>query len=382
MRRCSLSTVSDDKIDAYDLDDGSYDPDKNIDLASDNNGAMGIWGNDETIWVGNVNNRDSLVAKIFAYQREDGARDPDKDFNTLADAGVQIPLGICSDGTTMWVVATKVFAFSMSDKTRDQSKELNFRATNPEPKGAWCEIGTSEKGTLWVADRGTKKLYTYEIAVQPMQSSQGQPRLTPRGAPRSGRAAPGRIEFPTTAPGAVRGLTADVGGAGITLSWQEPEDNGGSDMVFYRVERQTEGSDYAELDSGTLETGYLDPSPPAGGPVSYRVTPYNAAGEGLSLAVALILAPAPADSPLTGAPSISGTARVGQTLTADTSGIADEDGLENAEFTYQWIRNDGTEDADIPGATGDPPTPRTRTTWARPSRSGCPLPTMRTTGRP
>ncbi len=335
----------DDKIYAYDLDDGSYDPDRNIDLASDNNGAMGIWGNDETIWVGNVNNRDSLVAKIFAYQRTDGARDPDQDFNTLDDnildggAGIKIPLGICSDGTTMWVVATSVFAFSMSDKSRDQSKELNFQTTNLVPRGAWCEIGTSDKGTLWVADRGTKKLYTYEIAVQTLQSALGQ------------------AEPPTTAPSAVRGLTADVGGAGITLSWREPEDNGGSDMVFYRVERKTEGPDYAELDSGTLETGYLDPSPPASGPVSYRVTPYNAAGEGLWLAVALILAPAPADSPLTGAPSISGTARVGQTLTADTSGIADEDGLENAEFTYQWIRNDGTEDADIPGATGSTHTP-------------------------
>ena len=59
----------------------------------------------------------------------------------------------------------------------------------------------------------------------------------------------------------------------------------------------------------------------------------------------------------TGAPTISGTAQVGQTLTANVSGIADEDGLENAEFTYQWIRNDGTEDADIPGATGSTHTP-------------------------
>ena len=59
----------------------------------------------------------------------------------------------------------------------------------------------------------------------------------------------------------------------------------------------------------------------------------------------------------TGAPAISGTAHVGQTLTANVTGIADEDGLENAEFTYQWIRNDGTEDADIAGATGDTYTP-------------------------
>ena len=39
---------------------------------------------------------------------------------------------------------------------------------------------------------------------------------------------------------------------------------------------------------------------------------------------------------------------MGETLTADTSGIADGDGLDNAVFTYQWIAG-GT---DIPNATG------------------------------
>ena len=43
--------------------------------------------------------------------------------------------------------------------------------------------------------------------------------------------------------------------------------------------------------------------------------------------------------PATGAPTISGTAQVGQTLTASTTPIADPDGLPGA-FTYQWIRVD------------------------------------------
>ena len=53
----------------------------------------------------------------------------------------------------------------------------------------------------------------------------------------------------------------------------------------------------------------------------------------------------------TGAPTISGTAQAGETLTADTSGIADADGLTNVSFSYQWLRNDGTTDTDIQGAT-------------------------------
>ena len=54
----------------------------------------------------------------------------------------------------------------------------------------------------------------------------------------------------------------------------------------------------------------------------------------------------------TGLPTISGTARVGATLTASASGIADADGLTGATFSWQWIANDGTADADISGATG------------------------------
>ena len=60
----------------------------------------------------------------------------------------------------------------------------------------------------------------------------------------------------------------------------------------------------------------------------------------------------PENNPATGAPTISGTAQVGETLTADTSGIADTDGLSNASFSYQWIRNDGSADTDIQDATG------------------------------
>ena len=57
------------------------------------------------------------------------------------------------------------------------------------------------------------------------------------------------------------------------------------------------------------------------------------------------------NSPATGQPAISGTAQLGETLTASTSGIADEDGLDNAVFSYQWIRSDGDTDEDIAGAT-------------------------------
>ena len=71
--------------------------------------------------------------------------------------------------------------------------------------------------------------------------------------------------------------------------------------------------------------------------------------ETLTSAATDVVSAAPAsNTPATGAPTISGTAQVGETLTAGTSGIVDADGLTNATFNYQWL----ADDADIAGATG------------------------------
>ena len=73
--------------------------------------------------------------------------------------------------------------------------------------------------------------------------------------------------------------------------------------------------------------------------------------DGTSISVTLIsgdLPPPPPPPTTPGAPTITGTAEVGETLTAVTTGIMDADGLTSPTYTYQWIRVDGTE-ADIAG---------------------------------
>ncbi|WP_419864234.1 cadherin-like beta sandwich domain-containing protein [Candidatus Poriferisodalis sp.] len=60
----------------------------------------------------------------------------------------------------------------------------------------------------------------------------------------------------------------------------------------------------------------------------------------------------PSNQTATGLPTITGTAQEGETLSADTSGISDANGLTNVQFSYQWIRSDGSSDTDIVGATG------------------------------
>ena len=57
---------------------------------------------------------------------------------------------------------------------------------------------------------------------------------------------------------------------------------------------------------------------------------------------------ASANNAASGAPAITGTPQVGQTLTASTSGINDQDGLNNVSYEYQWTARG----SDIGGATG------------------------------
>ena len=83
----------------------------------------------------------------------------------------------------------------------------------------------------------------------------------------------------------------------------------------------------------------------------------NAAGPFSGQDVANNTPAARPNTPAAGRPAISGTARVGETLAVDTSGISDADGLANAVFTNQWTANDGSSDADILDATGSSYTP-------------------------
>ena len=53
------------------------------------------------------------------------------------------------------------------------------------------------------------------------------------------------------------------------------------------------------------------------------------------------------NGPATGVPTISGTPRVGNRLTASTSDIADPGGTDDADYTYQWVRVDGMTESNI-----------------------------------
>ena len=150
-------------------------------------------------------------------------------------------------------------------------------------------------------------------------------------------------------------LTASVLDGGVVLTWKPP-------VVFpylhdYQILRNRpelgETEPLVYVDTGNDETTYTDMDVEPGVLYVYRVKAASFRVGKASEPVE-IRTPAWTNIPATGAPTISGTAQVGETLTADTSGIADEDGLESVTYVYQWLSDDLTQRQDprkIRGAT-------------------------------
>ena len=122
---------------------------------------LGIWSDGETMWV-----VDFIEEKIYAYDLATKARVPGKDFDTLKAAGNTWPQGIWSDGTTMWAadfIEEKIYAYDLATKARVPDKDFDTlkAAGNTWPQGIWSD-GT----TMWAADFIEEKIYAYDLATK------------------------------------------------------------------------------------------------------------------------------------------------------------------------------------------------------------------------
>ena len=161
-------------------------------------------------------------------------------------------------------------------------------------------------------------------------------------------------------PDKPRGLEATAPHGQVVLTWDDPEDDSITGYVILRRNRDTDAEghfDELAADTGTAAATYTDATVAAETRYTYRIKAINEHGTSERSRWYHIDTPAapepPANSAATGAPIITGTVQVGETLRVDTSGIADEDGLEDAAFSYQW-QADGTA---ISGATASAYTP-------------------------
>ena len=157
------------------------------------------------------------------------------------------------------------------------------------------------------------------------------------------------------------GITGTVlAGETLTATTDRIEDEDGlTNAVFaYRWVRQDLAtSTDADIEGATSST-YTVTEADEGKAIKVRVTFTDDAGNAESLTSDARLSAPPliipnaevivSNTTATGEPTITGTIRVGETLTADTTDLSDSDGLNNATFTYQWL----ADDADITDATG------------------------------
>ncbi len=215
---------------------------------------------------------------------------------------------------------------------RDSARDINMGSELGIVGGLW-----TDGEWIWVAsrdffDRTKNKVSVFEIPqVSSMQAESSSPAT---GAPTIGG-------VPTV------GQTLEADTIGI-----EDEDGlTGAVFAYQWVRHDRETRTDADIE-GAASSTYTVTDADEGKTIKVRGTFTDDAGNDESLTSAPTATVAASNTPATGEPTITGTAQVGETLTADTTDISDSDGLINATFTYQWIANDGTEDTDIQDATG------------------------------
>ena len=119
--------------------------------------------------------------------------------------------------------------------------------------------------------------------------------------------------------------------------------DGGSPITSYTVQWRTGTSSGCSNTSDVSEavvasgTSYTIPALDYMLRYCLRVIATNAMGDSAPSAQLWRGPYPPPNKPATGAPTATGTLRVGEFVTADPSGIADEDGLTNVYFDYGWL---------------------------------------------
>ena len=154
------------------------------------------------------------------------------------------------------------------------------------------------------------------------------------------------VAAPNSAPTGLPEITGTSQvGQTLTASTSAVKDPDGLDDVEWKYQWLAGGS---EISGATGNSLMLNDSH-KGRVIKVRVDFEDDAGneESLTSAATIAVAAAP-NRDAAGAPTINGTPEVEQTLTADTSTITDQDGLDSVSYEYQWTAGG----ADISGGTG------------------------------
>ena len=192
----------------------------------------------------------------------------------------------------------------------------------------------TDNGSVCTGD-GTKLSNRLELTVSGPADEQSSQQQQENSAATGSPTISGTAQVGETLTASTTGITDADGLTNVSYSYQWVTNDGTSD------------SDIADATASSYTLVAAD----AGKAIKVKVTFTDDNGNDESLTSTATTAVITANTSATGAPTISGTVQVDQTLTADTSGIGDADGLTNVSYSYQWIANDGTSDSDIADAT-------------------------------
>ena len=199
-------------------------------------------------------------------------------------------------------------------------------------------IGSGQEFAMEIEFKITSENILSIKQARPWVFSSGQVASGAEGAP------PEHSNRLATGAPAING-SARVGET-LTVDIARIADEDGLDNVAFAYQWQADDADI----NGATGATYTPIDAEEGKAIKVEVNFTDDAGNRESLTSgatdAVAAAPNP-NSPATGAPTITGTAQVGETLTADTSGIDDADGLSNVQYEYQWL----ADDSGISGAT-------------------------------
>ena len=305
------------------------------------------------------------------------ARDRDGELNTASNQlhiahnwSVSVADSSATEGTDATI------DFEVTLNARDDCRTATVDWTTADGTATAGEDYTAASGTLTFAPGETTKTISVAILDDATEDSGETVLLRLSNAT-------GATLADTEATGTIRNSEEPAATSGFTASFEgmPAEHNGSSIFTFelrfseeFAISYRTVRDSVLQVSGGTVKRAkrlnkpsnmgwriYVKPT--TDGDVAIALPTGRACGETgavctddgrlLSNALALTVpGPASPDNRApTGLPEITGTARVGQTLTASVDGIEDADGLTGVTFAHQWLWQDGTTETEIAGAT-------------------------------
>ncbi len=145
-------------------------------FASVNDLPTGLWSDGTTLWV--VENSATGPDAILAYELETGLPLPMRQFQL--DPRNRFSHGVWADGETLWIADSgqdRLFAYSLATGQRLYERDLELADRNRDPRGIW-----SDGETVYVLDSVKDSLFVYELksgallAEHPLDNLNASPR--------------------------------------------------------------------------------------------------------------------------------------------------------------------------------------------------------------